>query len=157
MEEHSARASQSWRQQPELVKQYFDALSKLSLNIHKHFYPDHNNSRRKACRFADGKKTFIFKAANMDKIMRQKPKTNKINKKRKTNAGQKRNVACGENGQNVQGPSISQQQCEFRNESANVLADNLNFINTNYPLDYPPLLSCNCIGGDLIITSIENC
>ncbi|CAG8521584.1 4090_t:CDS:1 [Paraglomus occultum] len=64
----SKTAAESWKIQPEKVKQYFNVLSKLASYKHKAMYPEYVYNPKK---FKNGE-NFIFKHINKDKIVKSR-------------------------------------------------------------------------------------
>jgi hypothetical protein len=66
IQEVSKMAGKEWKNQPNIVKQYFDALSKLAQHRHKIAYP--NYSYRPKRNKQDKSKNWLFKEINKDRI-----------------------------------------------------------------------------------------
>ncbi|CAG8567166.1 3095_t:CDS:1 [Paraglomus brasilianum] len=79
LKEISKMAAESWKSQPEEVKQYFNVLSKLALHKHKVMYPEYIYNPKK---FKNGE-NFIFKHLDKDKIAKSYNSKASLSKKAK--------------------------------------------------------------------------
>src|SRR6185312_775161 len=79
LKEISKTAAESWKRQPEEVKQYFNVLSKLVSHKHKVMYPEYVYNPRK---FKNGE-NFIFKYMDKDKIAKSRINKASLSKKAK--------------------------------------------------------------------------
>ncbi|CAG8479215.1 1762_t:CDS:1 [Paraglomus occultum] len=64
----SKTAGKDWRRQPQIVKQYFDVLAKLTSQQHKHTYPDYAYRPQKKPRKPENR--WLFKVINKEKFVR---------------------------------------------------------------------------------------
>ncbi|CAG8473090.1 1224_t:CDS:1 [Paraglomus brasilianum] len=77
----SKMASEDWKSQPILVKQYFDTLAKLALQRHKEIYSGYIYRPRRARQ--SRRKNWSFKMMNKDKFIERMTSENNADKKKK--------------------------------------------------------------------------